>query len=315
MAKFHALFLAAVLAAAWPVPSEAQEQPESKTAGSRAGESAVGTEVWASTDSDGTHVVKILGRALWEFDGKDEYAGVAFEHAWFTPAGGQTANADRVYFDLAHRVGADWRWKARIGTDGHTIIGNAELRRADWSRSLFAEREIVETKQGLSRKIYYTFLGGSTDIPIDDKNSMSLTAGVQAFSGKNERLHLRGRYAHVLDAQLGLSAQFDVRYYHSTRPNEFDYFSPANFVRVLPIVQVRQFDSHGWMYLAAAGAGPQHSSGAGWTTARYAQLHLESPASARGCNVFAELTYANDSITAGPSYDYFQGRAGVTIGF
>lgn len=315
--KFEALLLTATLAAAWPTSVEAQDarQQESKAAASDEGHPAAGTEVWASTDSDGTHVVKILGRVLWKFDGRDDYAGAAFEHAWFTPAGGQTRKADRVYFDMADRLGADWRWKARIGTDGHTILGTAELRRADWSRSVFVEREVVETKQGLERKIYYTFLGGSTDIPIDDKNTLALTAGVQKFSGKNERLHLRGRYVHVFDAKIGLSAQFDVRYYHSTEPNEFDYFSPANFVRVLPVLQLRRFDQHGWMYLAAVGVGPQHSTGAGWTTARYAQLHFESPASARRIHAFAELTYANDSIVAGPSYDYFQGRAGVTVGF
>ncbi len=252
---------------------------------------------------------------MWKFDGSEDYTGLAFEHAWFTPAGGQTRKADRVYFDLADRLGADWRWKARVGTDGHTILGRAQLRRADWSRSLSVEREIVETNQGLQRKIYYTLLGGSSDIPIDDNNTLALTAGVQEFSGKNERLHLRGRYVHVLAAKLGLSARFDVRYYHSTKPNEFDYFSPANFLRTLPIVQLRRFDRRGWMYLAAVGVGRQRSTRAGWTTARYAQLHLESAASAGRINAFAELTYANDSITAGPSYDYFQGRAGVTFAF
>jgi hypothetical protein len=315
--KYKALLLAVTLIAAWPTSAEAQDarQRDSKAEASDAGHPAIGTEVWASTDSDGTQVVKLFGRALWRFDGSEDYGGLAFEHAWFTPAGGRTVKADRVYFDLADHVGADWRWKARVGTDGHTAVGSAELRRADWSRSLFLEREIVETKEGLQRKIYYTFVGASGDIPIDDNNTLAVTAGVQKFSGKNERLHVRGRYVHIFDPKLGLSGLFDIRYYHSTKPNEFDYFSPANFVRMLPIVQLRRFDPRGWMYLAAVGVGLQRSTSAGWTKARYAQVHLESPASAKRINAFAELTYANDSITAGPSYDYFQGRAGVTVGF
>jgi hypothetical protein len=260
-------------------------------------------------------VVKVLGRALWNFADRDDYAGIALEHAWFSPSGGQTKEADRIYIDLANRLGADWRWKARVGTDGDTVLGNAELRREDWSQSFFIEREIVETKQGLARKIYYTFVGASTDVPIDARNTLALTAGVQDFTGKNERFHLRGRYVHVLNENAGLSGQMDVRYYHSTAPHEFDYFSPANFVRAVPILQLRRFDKHGWMYLAAGGVGLQHSTHGGWTTARFAQLRLQSPSRSSRIDAFAELTYANDSISGGPAYDYFQGRAGLTFGF
>ena len=276
---------------------------------------AGGTEVWASTDSDGTEVLKVRGRALWTFEGKEKFAGIAVEHVWFRPSMGEDEEDNRVYLDLANHMGRDWRWRARIGTDGDTILGSAELRRADWSHSFFIEREIVETDQGLTRKIYYTFAGASKDIPLDDRNVIALTAGLQEFSGKNERLHLRGRYVHVLKPEAGLSAQLDARYYHSTEPGEFDYFSPKDFARALPILQLRRFNNTGWMYLAAGGVGMQHSTGGGWTTARFAQLRLESPRTARDFDIFAELIYTNDSISGGTNYDYLMGRAGVTFGF
>ena len=292
--------------------AQEQEQIQSVDTGARP---AVGTEVWASTDSDGTDVLKIMARALWNFEGREKYAGIAIEHAWFNPAIGKMDEADRVYLDVADHLNSAWRWKARIGTDGDTMLGSAELRRADWSKSLFIEREIVETSQGLTRKIYFTFAGASTDITIDPLSTLALTAGVQEFSGENERLHLRGRYVHVIKAMAGLSGQLDVRYYHSTKPGEFDYFSPRDFLRLVPIAQIRKFDQHGWMYLAAGGIGVQHTTGSKWKPARFAQLRLESPQSAQGFDAFAEALYSNDSFSGGPSYDYMMVRAGLTHRF
>ncbi|MBH5321811.1 hypothetical protein [Aurantiacibacter sediminis] len=276
---------------------------------------AVGAKLWVSGDSEGTEVVKMLGRALISFEDRERYAGIALEAARFSPATGEAETDARVYLDLADHWGEDWRWQARIGTDGQTVLGNAELRRVDWSQSLFVEREIIETEQGLNRRIYYTFIGASTDVPITDTTSASVTAGLQEFSGRNERLHLRGRLVHSVDADLGLSAQLDARYYHSTEPGEFDYFSPRNFVSVIPLVQLRRFDSDGWMFLAAGGVGAQNSGGGEWSVARYGNFRLESPRGRRDLNAFAEIIYSNNSITGGTDYDYVMGRAGVTFGF
>jgi hypothetical protein len=303
MRQVAALF--AILAS----PAMAQGAPDDPASAAP----AAGTEIWASRDSEGTEVLKVLGRALWHFEGRERYAGIAVEHAWFDPSNGAATEHNRVYLDAADRIGAGGRWRARIGTDGHTILGSAELRQTDWSRSVFVEREIVETDQGLRRGIYYTLAGASTDIVIDDSNTVAVTAGVQEFSGRNERLHLRGRYVHAVSALPGLSVQLDTRYYHSTVPAEFDYFSPKNFLRVVPLVQMRRFSQSGWMVLGAAGIGRQRSTGAGWTSARLAQLRLESPRSARNLDVFGELLYTNDSISGGTSYDYIMARAGVTL--
>ena len=306
--------LAASLAAlfAWSAPAAAQDEAASDDASLNP---AAGVEAWASTDSDGTDVLKVLGRGLWNFEGREKYAGIAVEHAWFNPATGDSAESDRVYLDIADKLGDDWRWRARIGTDGDTVLGSAELRKADWTRSVFVEREIIETNQGLRHKIYYTFVGASTDVSIDDNNTLALTAGLQEFTGDNERLHLRGRYVHVLNANAGLSAQLDARYYHSTTPGEFDYFSPKDFVRVVPLLQLRRFTSTGWMLLAAGGIGGQRSTGAGWTAARFAQLRAESPRSVHDFDAFAEVIYTTDSISGGTNYDYLMGRVGVTLRF
>jgi hypothetical protein len=287
---------------------------DARTGGpAQSGGPAGGTEIWASTDSDHTDVVKLLGRALWNFDGRDKYQGIAVERAWFRPGGQHTRRQTRVYLDFADALNSKWRWQARIGTNGHTVLGNASLRSADWSKELFVEREVVETPRGLDHGIYYTFAGASMDLPAGKRDVFSVMAGVQEFTGRNVRLHLRGNYVHVLKPALGLSVQLRARYFHSTVPGEFDYYSPRNFAQLVPVVQLRRFDRSGWMYLAALGYGFQKATGSGLQNARLVDLRIESPARSRRLQAFAALQYSNNSLTGGAgNYHYVLARAGLT---
>jgi hypothetical protein len=274
---------------------------------------AAGVELWTSGDSDRTDVLKLIGRALWRFEGRERYSGVAIERAWFTPQGERTRTQTRVYLDAADRLGAKWKWSARIGTNGSNVLGSATLRTTDWSKEVFVERELVETRQGLDKHIYYTFAGASMDLPASDHTTFNGMVGVQEFSGRNVRLHARGTLVHVLKPKLGLSFQLRTRYYHSTVPGEFDYFSPRDFVQLVPVVQVRRFDRGGWMYLAAFGYGAQKAAGVGWQRARLADLRIESPGASRTLHAFAQLQYANSSLTGGAGgYHYVLARAGLT---
>ena len=276
---------------------------------------AAGLELWASTDSDKTDVVKLLGRASWRHEGADQYQGIAVEQAWFRPQGQKARKDERIYVDLADRAGDKWLWKARLGTDGKTWLGSANLRRSDWSKEFFLEREIVETPRGVDEGIYYTFVGASLDFPVNDRNTFNAMAGVQEFTGRNERLHLRGSYVHVAMPELGLSAQLRGRYFHSTAPGEFDYYSPENFVQLLPVVQMRRFTSSGWMVLAAAGYGAQRATGGNWRSARLAELRVESPRGRRDVQAFGQLQYSNNSLSGAGDFHYVLARFGLTVAF
>lgn len=278
-------------------------------------DAGTGVELFASTDSDHTSVVKLLGRGLFKDEGPDEYAGLAIERAWFTPNGGKTRTDNRVYIDLANKAGENWLWRARLGTDGHTWVGAANVRTKDRSKEVFLEREIVETRRGVDQGIYYTFGGASFDFPVSDRDTLNAMAGMQTFTGDNERLHLRASYVHVAAPKIGLSVQLKGRYFHSTHPGEFDYYSPKDFLQLLPVVQMRRFDSHGWMYLAAAGLGAQHATGNHWQTARFAQLRVESPRGKRDLSLFALAEYSNASLTGAGDYHYVMGRFGLTARF
>jgi len=312
--RFVTIAGAAFLSMAGTVPAQADE-PVTTDPGQVSFPGA-GAEIWTSTDSDKTDVFKLLGRGLWSFDGQDKYRGFAVEHAWFRPSGKSTHEEDRIYLDVADHLGSQWRWRARVGTNGHTVLGSAAIRSADWSREFFVEREIVETPVGLDRHIYYTFAGASLDFPAGERDTFTTVAALQEFSGKNVRLHLRGNYVHVVRPALGLSLQLRSRYFHSTRPNEFDYYSPRNFLQAIPVVQIRRFDSHGWMYLGAAGLGIQKATGTGWQSARLLDLRIESPQRGRQLQAYAGLQYSNNSLSqGGGGYHYVAFRAGVTSRF
>lgn len=266
----------------------------------------VGIELFAATDADDTDVVKLAARALLDYEDSEHYRGVMLEQAWFTPFGQKTRKRERAYLDVADGFGG-WRWSARLGTDGHTVLGSANLHRQDWSQEFFVEREIIETPMGLERGIYYTFAGASADLPLDERNLFTVMAGLQEFTGRNERLHLRANYVHVVKPDWGLSAQLRARYYHSTEPGEFDYYSPRDYVQLLPTVQLRRFHK-GWEYRVQAAYGAQHATRSGWSDSRYADLLAVSPRSADGWEVRAEVTYSNTSPASGPNYDYVSGR-------
>jgi hypothetical protein len=274
---------------------------------------AAGVEIWSSTDSDKTYVVKALGRALWRFDGSDKYQGIAFEHAWFSPEGQRVRRQDRIYLDFADAFDGKWKWHARVGTNGHTMLGSASIRSSDWSKEFFVEREVVETPRGVDEGIYYTFEGASADLLAGERDTLNAVAAVQEFTGRNVRLHLRGTYVHVVEPKIGLSLQLRARYFHSTVPNEFDYYSPREFLQLLPVVQLRRFSRTGWMYLVAAGYGAQKATGSAWQSARLAEIRIESPASSRKLQAFGQFQYSNNSLTGGArNYRYFVMRGGVT---
>jgi hypothetical protein len=293
-------------------PAQAQAEGDDQSLELRP---SAGVEFFASADSDDTSVVKLLGRTLLADRGPDTFAGLSLERAWFTPLGQETRKDTRAYLEVANPLGRDWLGRIKVGTDGKTWLGSANLRTKDWSKEIFLEREIVETPRGVDEGIYYTFLGGSMDFPLSDRDTFNATAAVQGFTGRNERLHLRGSYVHVVKSKLGLSVQLRARIFHSTEPGEFDYYSPRNFLQALPVVQMRRFTATGWMVLGAVGYGLQRATNSEWQSARLAEIRLESPRNSRDLRAFLNVQYSNNSLNGSGDYHYVMGRVGLTAKF
>lgn len=306
------LLTACVALALLPVTAQAQSRADAVGA-EFLPHHAVGADVWASTDADDTDVIKAGVNLDWRYRGPDDYLGLRLETAHFRPLGQDTTEDQRVYLRFASKTG-DWSWNGQVGTDGDTVLGSASLHNnARYRQEYFVEREILETRRGVTEGLYYTFVGGAFDLPVDDRNSFTFVAGLQDFTGSNVRTHLRANYVHVVKPEWGLSAQIRTRYFHSSDPGEYDYFSPKDYLEVLPVLQVRRFYG-GWRYVAAVGLGGQKQTGADWRSARYFNAQVMSPP-VREWAVTAALTYSNTPINSGYTYDYTQVNFGIVRAF
>ena len=159
--------------------------------------------------------------------------------------------------------------------------------------------------------VYYTFAGAAIDLPADDRNVVTLFAGVQPFTGDNVRTHLRASYVHVVTPDWGLSAQLRARYFRSSHPGEFDYYSPRWYAEVLPVVQMRRFVG-GWQLLGAAGYGAQRDSESKWRDSRFLNLRVTSPRFRKDWVLTGSLVYTNTPVSAGFTYRYTQFSVGLT---
>jgi len=296
----------------------AQSAPPAAEAGQRAspaqGLSAT-ADFFYSADTDETEVMRYgldlrLGRDA------DRYLGLRAERARYNPGGTGWQSRERIYLEAADRF-AGWHLNARVGSDGDSLIGAVTLNDdSPFRKEFFIERDIVETRLGLEQGLYHLFAGAAIDLPVNERNLFTALAGLQTFTGRNERLHLRGSYIHVLQPELGLSAQLRIRYFHSSEPREYDYYSPRWYVEALPVLQLRRFRG-GWQMLAAVGLGAQRESASGWRLSRFANARLRSPASA-GWRFEGTFTYSSSGggiASSAIGYSYTQFTLGVTRAF
>lgn len=287
-------------------PAAAQEAPDFSH--------AIGADIFYSTDAEDTEVLKTGINFDLRYAGPEHYLGVRVERAQFKPLGLHGETFERVYLRAADDLGA-WKWNANVGTDGHTLLGSAAIHdEAKFRKEFFVEREMVESPLGVSRGIYYTFGGAAIDLPVNDRNIFTAFAGVQEFTGDNVRVHLRGNYVHVLKPEWGLSAQLRGRYYHSSEPGEFDYYSPGWYAEVLPVLQMRRF-VNGWQLLGAVGYGAQRDSESDWRSSTYLNARFTSPAIHKDWAVTGALLYTSTPVTTGNTYGYFQFNLGLTKAF
>lgn len=275
---------------------------------------AVGADVYYSSDADDTETIKIGADFDLRYKSPDDYLGFRLEKARFSPLGQRGVSDHRAYIRFARDLGG-WKAKTQIGTDGHTALGSVSIYdEARVRKELFIERDIVETPMGIGQRIYYTYGGAAIDLPVNDRNAVTLLGGVQDFTGRNVRMHLRGNYVHVVKPEWGLSVQLRGRYFNNSEPREFDYYSPRWYMEILPVVQVRRFTA-GWMLLGALGLGAQRDSDSGWRQSRYVHARAVSPANRTGWSLTAGATYSNNPIPSGSTYSYFQVNLGIRRAF
>ena len=269
---------------------------------------AAGFDLSASSDAEDTSVLKAGVEYDFSHSDPGHYHGVRLERATFEPSGGAREHHDRLYYRFAG--GNNWQWNGMLGTDGDTWLGAASIRSGDdFSQEYFIERDIVETRMGLDRGLYQTLVGAAYDLPLDDRNVVTVVAALQDFTGSNHRQLLRGRYTWVAREDWGLSAQLRTRYFHSSHPREFDYYSPRWYAEAIPTLQLRRFRG-GWMYLLAGGVGRQRDSETGWRAARFLEAAVASPKTGDWF-VQARFLHSNTASTVGSGEGYHYSQASL----
>jgi hypothetical protein len=290
----HGLLIAALL---WAAPAVAADDDSPHQ--------AAGFDIFGSSDADAFHVLKTGLSYFPQYENTQQYLGVRLEHFLFSSKTGASGDAERGFVSYADSAD-NWNWGGTVGTDGRTILGSGSVSTQDTIRQeYFVNRDLVETPQGFNRGLYFTYFGGSYDIPLDDRNTVTALVGSQLFSGKNYRLLARSNYVYVLDPDWGLSLQFRAKYFWDSYPREFDYFAPRWYMEGVPTIQLRRFYER-WQLLAAAGYGVRRNNGAAWQGAGLAQLSVISPRFGSNWVIEASFLYSNQPIAESNSYTYEQ---------
>jgi hypothetical protein len=271
---------------------------------------AAGFDIFASSDADNFQVLKTGISYFPQYENTQNYLGARLEHFLFSSDTGGSGHDERGFINFASSTG-DWNWGGTAGTDGRTLLGSGSVSsfglfgKDNIRQEYFVNRDLIETPKGFNQGLYFTFFGGSYDIPLDDRNTVTALVGAQTFSGKNYRLHLRSNYIYVLEPDWGLSLQFRAKYFWDSLPREFDYFSPRWYMEGIPTIQMRRFYER-WQFLVAAGYGARRNNGAPWQGAGLAQVSVISPRVGSNWVIDASFLYSNQPIVESNTYSYEQ---------
>jgi hypothetical protein len=277
----------------------AQEKPDDA-----APRHAISVDFFHSGDADDNYVYQPGINLDLIYRGPEKFFGIRLEHAGYWLSGRPGAwQRWRSYLRYADK-NDQWAWNIQAGSDGRTLIGAASVHNNDPFRmEYFIDRDIVQTPMGVDRGIYYTFAGGAFDLPINARNQFVVLGGVQKFTGSNTRLHVRATYIYELMPDLGLSFQIRSRYFHDSRPHEYDYYSPGWHAEILPVLQISRY-MEGWRSVVAAGLGLQRDSDSSWRQLRFVRAELTSPIIKDGWFFKGAAQYSNMPLATG-IYNYW----------
>lgn len=286
--------LAAALAAS--VPAARAEEP---VAGP-----ALRPEWLVSSDSDGNHSVRAsLG---WDVSRRDleHWWGVRAERLRYAGPGWREVD-ERLFLRAAGGEGG-WRWQGEVGSDGHDLLGSASVHSTGrWRQEYFLERDVLETELGAAEGRVHTFAGAALDMPLGERATATVLAGLQDFGARNLRRHLRATLAWTALPEAGLSLQLRARQFHDSDPGEAGYFAPGRYRQWLGVASMRRFTEGGHQWRLTAGLGRQHIGDGPSQRARLFELDVRTRASGRHyLRATAGYSDAPGNQAAGPGYDY-----------
>ncbi len=249
----NGLLLSALLLLAFFIPARASELLH-----------AGGASLYTSSDSEDFSIVRASMLLLNDYQHLDAKSGLRYTAANYAQ-NGWSRSAQQLSL-LKHRMDPKtWSgWMIETGLlqqGGHdTLTLDASYREAFSAQSgieVFANRDVVETRNALDLGRAFNFVGISGDAGINPHWTIVGMLGQQSFNDGNDRRHLRSRIIFQPDLDRGLTVQLRYRSFDSSQSDVARaYFNPENYSETMLAAGWRN-RLDGWKTNLVAGAGRQ----------------------------------------------------------
>jgi hypothetical protein len=281
---------------------------------------AGGASLYLSSDSEDFSVRRASLQLLNEYQHLDAKTGIRYstteyiQNSWSSR--GQQLSLVRHQMDPATWSG----WIVDAGLlqhGGHDIMTlDASYRKAFSLQSgieVFANRDVVETRNALDRGRTFNFAGISADAGLSPHWTVVGVLGYQSFNDGNDRRHVRGRIVYQPDLDLGLTLQLRYRSFESSHADVGRaYFNPEHYGETLMAAGWRT-RINGWKTHLVAGAGRQQVN-----QDREAPTQLLEGSAEKQQTSFAlrlRAGYSRSAAFGGPDYRWTYAVAELVIPF
>lgn len=225
---------------------------------------AAGAAAYLSSDSEDFSVRRaslMLLKDYQHLDGKTglRYSTVEYSQNDWSRRGQQLSF---LHHQMNPRLWSGWMLDAGLLQQGghETFTLDTSYRKAFSAQSgveVFANRDVVETRNALEAGRAFTFIGASADAGMSPHWTAVGLLGFQSFNDGNERRHVRTRIVYQPNLDIGLTLQMRYRYFDSSQLDVGRaYFNPERYDEGLLAIAWRG-RIQGWKSNLVAGAGRQ----------------------------------------------------------
>ncbi len=169
---------------------------------------------------------------------------------------------------------------------------------------VFANRDIVETRNALELGTHFNFVGGAIDHPLNPHLTAVGLLGHQGFSDGNQRRHARARLIYQPSLDLGLTLQLRYRFFDSSKEDVARaYFNPKRYDETMLAVAWRH-RAGDWRTGLTAGTGIQRIAGNDSSETRLLEGSAERQMTGYALRLRAGYSRAAAAAASDPAYAY-----------
>lgn len=289
----------AVMIAACGAPMAAADTP------------AAGGSFHYAVDSESFNNRRISVDALTSFRHLDGKTGVRYIDHSYARGGWQRSGEQLRFFthQLDRRTADGWMLESGLFRQAEHSLWtlDASYRKTmagGTALEVFANRDIVETRNALELGTHFNFVGGAVDQPLNRHLTAVGLLGHQGYSDGNQRRHARARLIYQPSLDLGLTLQLRYRYFDNSKDDVASaYFNPKRYDESLFAVSWRH-RAGDWRTALTAGAGVQRITGDDSSNTRLLDASAERQMPGYAIRLRAGYSRAAAAAASDPAYAY-----------